>query len=252
MKMNKPRQPLSERINRRVSLTKELLLLAVILGMISSCQPEASLPDFQLDEDGVPVVYDVFEMEIQVEDNAPIVSKEKEDYLNCSVTVDGKGILENYHGTARIRGRGNSSWLWYDKKPYRIKLDEKSEIFGLKSNSDWVLLPNYRDPTDLMNVFGFEVAHQLGLPYTNHTRFVEVTLNGDFIGLYQLTEQVEQGSNRVDIDELNGVLLCLDLDDGPGLSPGAVDNFWSTVFDMPVCIKYPEEPTSDQLYCHPE
>jgi hypothetical protein len=44
------------------------------------------------------------------------------------------------------------------------------------------------------------------------------------------------------------VLLCLDLDDGPGLSPGAIDNFWSTVFDMPVCIKYPEEPTSDQLY----
>ena len=108
MKMNKPRQPLSERINRRVSLTKELLLLAVILGMISSCQPEASLPDFQLDEDGVPVVYDVFEMEIQVEDNAPIVSKEKEDYLNCSVTIDGKGFLENYHGNDLLDPRGIS------------------------------------------------------------------------------------------------------------------------------------------------
>jgi hypothetical protein len=236
-----------EREKRLLFKVKRLLLLAAMMGLIISCErieTETNIPE-EKGEDSV--IYEVFEMEIQVVNNAPIVSKEKTDYLNCSVIINGKGILEDYQGTARIRGRGNSSWLWYDKKPYRIKLDESSEILGLKRNKDWVLLPNYRDPTDLMNTFGFEVAEWLGLPYTNHTRYVEVTLNSDFIGLYQLTEQVEQGGNRVDVDDTDGLLICLDVDDGPDLSPNTGDNFWSSVFYMPVCVKYPKEPTADKL-----
>jgi hypothetical protein len=97
-----------------------------------------------------------------------------------------------------------------------------------------------------MNAYGFEVARWLGLLFTNHTRFLEITLNGDFIGLYQLTEQVEQGGSRVDIDD-KGWLISLDADDGPYFSPDAADNFWSTVFKLPVCVKYPEDPTTYQL-----
>ncbi len=226
---------------------KGLLLMAAVAGLITSCEPLETEPD-DPQEEGETFTYEVYEMEIQVVNNQPVVSKEKSDYLNCSVTINGKGILDDYQGTARIRGRGNSSWLWYDKKPYRIKLDETSEILGLKRNRDWVLLPNYRDPTNLMNAFGFEVADWLGLPYTNHTRYLEVTLNGDFIGLYQLTEQVEQGGNRVDVDETEGWLICLDLDDGPSLSPDASDNFWSALFKVPVCVKHPDDLTTDQLY----
>jgi hypothetical protein len=234
------------RIKKGLSEINELLLLVAALSLITSCQPEPDPADQKANGE-VPVVYEVFEMEIRVEGNAPIVSKEKTDYLNCTISVNGKGILDDYQGTARIRGRGNSSWLWYDKKPYRIKLDEKSDILGLKSNRDWVLLANYRDPTDLMNAFSFEVASWLGLPFSNHTRYVEVTLNGDYIGLYQLTEEIEQGSNRVDVDNSDGFLICLDADDGPYYSPGDADNFWSSVFENPVCVKNPEEPTADQL-----
>jgi CotH kinase protein len=232
------------RINAQLHL---IAILSLVLVLITTCQPEEQGPEDKSGNSEVPNVYEVFEMEIQVEGNAPVVSKEKTDYLNCTISVNGKGILDDYEGTARIRGRGNSSWFWYDKKPYHIKLDEQSDILGLKSNRDWVLLSNYRDPTDLMNAFGFEVASWLGLPYTNHTRYVEVTLNGDYIGLYQLTEEIEQGGNRVDIDDLDGWLLCLDADDGPEYSPDDGDNFWSIVFENPICVKHPEEPTADQL-----
>jgi hypothetical protein len=234
--------------NRRGwSIIKGAFLLVCALIFITSCEPENPEPEDPKGNDDITGIYEVFEMNIQVNNNAPVISKDPADYLNCSISINGKGILDNYNGTARIRGRGNSSWLWYDKKPYRIKLDASSRILGLKSNSDWVLLANYRDPTDLMNVFGFEISSRLGLPYTNHSRFVEVTLNGDYIGLYQLTEQIEQGGNRVPIDELNGVLISLDLDDGPELSPGAGNNFSSSLFELPVSVKYPEAPTSDQL-----
>jgi len=222
---------------------KTFLILTAGLGLTMAC--ERTEPDDPGENGKVPIACQVYEMAIEVENHAPIVSKD--DYLKCSISVNGKGILTDYQGTARIRGRGNSSWFWYDKKPYRIKLDEKHDMLGLKSKADWVLLANYRDPTDLMNVFGFEVADWLGLPYTNHSRFVEVTLDGNFIGLYQLTEQVEQGGNRVDVDDTDGLLICLDADDGPELSPTTGDNFWSKIFQLPICVKYPKDASADQL-----
>ena len=189
--------------------------------------------------------YKVFTMNITTENGAGVNSKE--EYVNCFVSLDGKGEYDDYSGSARIRGRGNSTWEWYDKKPYRIKLDKKHKILGLGKNKDWVLLANFRDPTDLMNTFMFEVADWMGMKYVNNTRYVEVFLDGDYIGLYQLTEQVEQGSHRVDVADDGGILLAIDADDGPTLSPYAGDNFWSPIFSMPICVKYPDDPTSVQL-----
>ena len=151
--------------------------------------------------------FKVAKMEITTDGGQTVDGKEKADYRKCKITVTDFSGNENYSGTGKIRGRGNSSWLWYDKKPYRIKLDEKSKILGLKSNKDWVLLANYRDATDLMNVFVFELGKALNMPFTNNSRFVEVTLNGDYSGLYQLTEQIEVAKSRVDINEKNGILL---------------------------------------------
>ncbi|MFT3738518.1 MAG: CotH kinase family protein [Breznakibacter sp.] len=182
---------------------------------------------------------------IVTENEAEISSKET--YVNCVVTVESDHEEWDYSGTGKIRGRGNSSWLWYPKKPYRVKLDEKAGILGLKPEKDWVLLADYRDPTHLMNTFVFTVGQKLGMPYTNRIRYAEVTLNGDNIGLYLLTEQVEQGSNRVAINDAEGVLLSLDADDGPGLSPDADDNFWSSVYQMPVCVKSPGITSGTQL-----
>jgi hypothetical protein len=104
-----------------------------------------------------------------------------------------------------------------------------------------VLLANYRDVTDLMNTYVFETGRWLGLPFTNHTRYVELFVNGDYRGLYQLTEQVQQGKNRVNVSDGRGILITLDVDDGPGESPDAQDNCWSKVYRMPLCVKYPDD-----------
>ena len=184
--------------------------------------------------------YRVAKMAIDVDGGMAITSKDKKEYRACTIKIESDTAVWNYEGRGRIRGRGNSSWEWYDKKPYRIKLDEKASIIGLSEEKDWVLLANYRDPTKLMNTFVFEMGRGLGMPYTNHSRYVEVTINGDYKGLYQLTEQVEQGKNRVAVDKKAGWLLSLDADDGPELSPGSDDNFWSQVYRMPVCVKSPE------------
>lgn len=227
-------------------LIRTFMLLAAVAAAVA-CKENDAIDDGKTEEPDVekpvdvPSEYTVSTMNIVTEDNAPIVGKNKEHYVNCNVTIDHENKNWDYEGTARIRGRGNSTWLWYDKKPYRIKLDKKAALLGLAEEKDWVLLANYRDPSHVMNTFVFELARIMGLPYTNHTRYVEVTLNGEYIGLYQLTEQVEQGENRVAVDDEEGVLISLDADDGPDLSPKATNNFWSKTYGLPVCVKYPEE-----------
>ena len=207
----------------------ELICLSLFLASCSDdSEPVCTLPISTKE-----MIYQVAQLTINTENAAPIMGKDKKDYVNCNFIIDSEIEEWDYNGTGRIRGRGNSTWLWYPKKPYRIKLDKKSEILGLA--------------TEMMNTFTFIAGEKLGLPYTNHSRYVEVTLNGEYIGLYQLTEQVEQGSSRVAVDDEQGMLISLDADDGPELNPNGEDNFWSTVYRMPICVKYPEDATATQL-----
>lgn len=195
--------------------------------------------------------YHVFAMHLWVDSDADAFTPlfgtiSRDDWTPCHVSIDGKGEYSNYSGTARIKGRGNSTWEWYDKKPFKIKLDEKSKLLGLEKAKDWNLLANWRDVTDMMNVFAFETARYMGMPFTNHTRFVEVFLNEEYVGTYQLTEKIEIGKNRVNIGD-GGLLMSFDLDDGPSLSPDASDNFWSKVYSLPMCIKEPENLSAAQI-----
>ena len=49
-----------------------------------------------------------------------------------------------YDGKIEIKGRGNSTW-GLPKKPYKIKLDSKTNLFSMGKNKHWVLLANYYD-----------------------------------------------------------------------------------------------------------
>ena len=183
--------------------------------------------------------YQVFQLYLTTNDGSAITSKDY--YTPCHIMLNARDQYANFSANGQVRGRGNSSFLWYDKKPFRLKLNQKHKMLGVSKAKSWVLLANYRDVTDIMNTFVFEMGRWMGLPYTNHTRYVELFLNGEYWGLYQLTEQIQQGGNRVDVSDEGGILISLDADDGPDLSPSAKDNFWSQVYKLPVCVKYPDE-----------
>lgn len=226
----------------------KLIKWTIFFAFIAMLQPSCSI-DEEMPEEGQPSIsedeFKVAKLQIST-DNWKSVSS-KEAYVPCAIHIDSDVAGWDFSGRASIRGRGNSTWHWYDKKPYRIKLDEKAGILGLAEDKDWVLLADYRDPTHMMNTFVLVMGKGLGLPFTNHSRYVEVTLNNEYIGLYLLTEQVEQGSNRVNIDETDGLLLSLDADDGPDLNPGAEDNFWSGTYRMPMVVKSPDIISVGQL-----
>ena len=123
----------------------------------------------------------------------------REDYVPGTVTLDG--VVR----TTEVRGRGNSSWTWL-KKPYKLKLEDDAALVGDVAHDEWVLLANYGDRSGLRTATAFAIAAQTRLAWTPKFRFVDVVLNGQSQGLYMLTEQVEEGGDRVDLPD-DGFLL---------------------------------------------
>lgn len=162
-------------------------------------------------------------------DFSPIVSKTQ--LSPAKISIQGGKDYADFLGTTQIRGRGNYTWI-LPKKPYKIKLDNESEMFNLQSEKDWVLLSNYLDGSHMLNAVSMKIGQLLGMPYANHMIPVELTLNGRYQGLYGFTEQIEVKENRVNVGK-DGLLLVLDTN---------YDDQWkfrSNIYNLPVMIKYP-------------
>lgn len=145
-------------------------------------------------------------MFITTENSAPITSKET--YLNATYYLDPMNTDATPLGSKdaqlalQIRGRGNYTWTGFDKKPYRIKFAEKTAILGMKKSKHFALLAHADDNRGfLRNTLGFYISKTLGMPWTPEQRPVEVVLNGDYIGLYFLTETIRVDKDRVNIVE---------------------------------------------------
>jgi CotH kinase protein len=149
-----------------------------------------------------PTVTDLPVMQITTVDGAPIVSTD--DYLNGTVTVTPQAGSNDtvYSGTMEIKGHGNTTWAM-PKKPYKFKLDNKSPLLGMASEANWVLLANFDDKSLLRTQVAFELGRRVGLPWTPNTRYVELYLNGEYEGNYQLTEEIKINKNRVNITEMD-------------------------------------------------
>ena len=187
----------------------------------------------------VKIVWDNKLPQITITTNGRVAITSKQNYVSTTITIDGQQQYDDYTGTAQIRGRGNSTWT-FPKKSYKFKLDSDAEILGLAAEKDWVLLGNYLDGTHLLNAVGMKIGQLLEMPFTNTIIPVEVTLNGTFLGLYGLTEQVEVKKNRVDVGK-DGLLLNIDTN---------FDEQWqfqSTAFRLPVTVKYPKEMDAQRL-----
>jgi len=124
---------------------------------------------------------------------------------------DETGIL-NYSGDLKtIRGRGNSTWVVHDKKPYSLKLMDKADLLGMGAAKDWILLADALDTSAMRNKIVYDFAAEAGLSFTPECRWTEVYLNGDYAGLYLLCERVEVHPERVNLPP-DGSLVCMDRD----------------------------------------
>lgn len=118
----------------------------------------------------------------------------------------------NYSGDLEyLRGRGNSTWIVTEKKPYTLKLMDRTDLLGMGAAKDWILLADALDSSAMRNKIVYDFALKAGLSYTPEAKWTELYLNGKYAGLYLLCEKVEVNSQRVDLTP-DGSLVCMDRD----------------------------------------
>ena len=168
---------------------------------------------------------------------------DKENHILSTITIisdNGTKILQD-KGTTRLRGNASMD---FPKKPYRIKFDHKQQVLDAPANAKkWTLINNYGDKTLMRNTLAFELSRWLKMPYTPYCKAVDVILNGEYKGCYQLCDQVEVHKNRVEVDKLQpndtiingGYLIEVD-----AYAYNEMSMFYSD-YGTPVTIKSPDE-----------
>ena len=158
------------------------------------------------------------------------------------ISHDGMEVLED---SATFRLRGNAS-MGFPKKPYRIKFNKKHNVLGSPAKAKkWTLINNYGDKTLMRNMIAFEISRRMQMAYTPFCTPVDVIVNGEYKGCYQLCDQIEVGKNRVDIEELDATCV-----NKPELTGGyfieidayatGEDLYFYSKKNNPVTVKYPD------------
>jgi hypothetical protein len=192
-------------------------------------------------------------MVIATPGNAPIVSRD--DWMaGASYTLyDGARQRQNGQtlaGITDIKGRGNTTWAMFSKKPYALKLakDGQNALQGLPAHRRWALLANYADKSLLRNAVAFAIGQLFdGLQWTPHGEHAVLFLNGEYNGLYQLVEQIKIDANRVPVSTTiskkkpdGGYLLELDTWYDEAFK-------FTTTHGVPVCCSDPDEDLEDVI-----
>ena len=142
----------------------------------------------------LPVVY------VETVGRQDIVDKTEQDaYIKIQGNSQFKDSSVLYEGDTVIKGRGNTT-LQDAKKPFKLKLGSKADVFGMGKSKHWVLLSNPFDYSNIKNYVAYSVAAEMGLDYEK-SEPVTLVLNGKYAGTYYLCEHIRVDSGRVEITD---------------------------------------------------
>lgn len=126
---------------------------------------------------------------------------DKENEITANIIIiDNNKINVDKAGGIRERGNGSRA---FPKKPWRLKFEKKQSVLDAPAKAKkWTLINNYGDKTLMRNILAFEIARRLDMKYVPFCRPVDVILNGEFKGCYQLCDQVEVNPGRIEVTEM--------------------------------------------------
>jgi hypothetical protein len=116
-----------------------------------------------------------------------------------------------------VEYRGKTSFLMSDKKSYGFELKGKDgkdttvSLLGLPKDGDWSLIGNVTskmhgfgfDSTMLYHVVSYEYSRMAGR-YATHTKWVELQIDGKYMGIYALTEKLERDEHKINVQSIKG------------------------------------------------
>jgi len=148
----------------------------------------------------------------------------REIYVDATFTLTNPAAaVPRAELNGRIRGRGNSTW-WEAKKPYKVQFTNDAsyaripDFLGMKKNRNWALLADHLDRSLMRNKLALSLGNSSlfadGLKWTSSGQHVEVTLNGDYVGVYLLTEDIRIDPARLNIRKMSSSAAANQVDGG--------------------------------------
>ncbi|MCL2015644.1 MAG: CotH kinase family protein [Defluviitaleaceae bacterium] len=189
------------------------LLLLAACGQTAADEPPTSIADIAgnvlaTTTPAPPVEVDVFEHSfpvVRIETGGLGGQIERNTWTDAEITVTSDVAGYNFEDAAgRIRGRGNSTWwLFLDSKlPYRIRFDVAQPMLGSEHAArDWNFIASQSDKSLMRHYSAYHFSRLMGtMYYSPFARFVHLYLDDNYMGVYMLTDQIEQGPGRVELD----------------------------------------------------
>ena len=138
--------------------------------------------------------------------NLHLITITADSALNAQRKVTAHMKAEDYDGPIGIKLRGNSS-LSFNQKKYTLELrnaegkEIDAPLMGMPAHSDWVLLAPYNDVSAVRDPLAFQLWRDMG-HWGPRTKMVELQFNGEYRGIYILSEAIKHGADRVNISKL--------------------------------------------------
>lgn len=180
--------------------------------------------------------------------------KETGAVSGCSgATALGSNI--DYVNIKKIKGRGNTTWNYTDKKSFNVTFSSNlaGTAFGTQfkfNGAKYSLLANYKDPSLARNEILYTLADEMGVTYSPNTAVIDLYMNGLYMGTYLMTEKIEVGKKELisdisdslykdDTTSANGFSFLMELD----TNASAEDYSFSAEGGQALTIKEPEAGT---------
>jgi len=249
-----------------------LIFALITLFLITSC--------IQYGSESLSTEHDTGLRKVAIDTGGKEVTS-RDDYIDASITVyKDNCILIDASGEdqGEIKGRGNSSWMFYPKKPYTLKFPKgQRKAFGEFWTDTTVgtkygnkvkklaLIANYLDPTMMRNDLAYFLAGAktvrgvnvidgtssiFNMPWTVNHEFADVYLNGYYNGVYLMTDHTQNVVKAQDISDLNtNIGFLVEYDEYYDEDP----KFRTLGFNLPAMVKAPDwdevtDSNGDEIY----
>lgn len=162
------------------------------------------------------------------------------------IGADGAPV---YSGELKqIKARGNSTFTYAEKKSYQIKLAEPSDLLGKQEQvKTWVLLASYFDATQMHDKLIKDLAAELGLAYTASCDWVNLYYDGEYRGVYLLSEKNSVGATSVAITDMEQAYERLNEGYGTDMTTALAENSYGQQYQYTKDLKEPENITGGYL-----
>ena len=195
---------------------------------------------------GIPTLY--FTSGVEGQDREYVDASKSNETTAQMLMVSPEGSYIYNGDLTQLKARGNSTFTYAEKKSYQIKLADKSDLLNTGEQvKTWVLLACYFDATQMHDKLFKDLATELGMDYVASCDWVNLYYDGEYRGIYLLSEKNSVGKTSVNITDLEDAYETINSDYGKDMTISTATNSYGQTYQYTDALIEPESTTGGYL-----